>query len=253
VTATATVTGSAGGPSQILDVPRRGTADPANDAAGQGLADPPAANVAAARAGALDACTRAPASTRTVACSSRPCGSVAVPHNDTTTVSSRSAVPARSICRPDDAPERAGRIGVGAMAQDDVQQQQGDRWVGRLLGQQFEAELGSIMGCGRPTVNSSSPRSRMTWPSPVKFGRPCVVAPTGKPRSAAAGCSSGCRPGRWPPRAWPSVSPETSGMVTPGATRMWLRTRSPVRWATAAAMTRAAAHPVSSRGNSTRG
>ena len=59
----------------------------------------------------------------------------------------------------------AGRVGVRAVAEHDVEQDHGDPRVGGLPQQPLVAQAWSIIGCGRPRVNRSSPRSISVWPS----------------------------------------------------------------------------------------
>ena len=125
-----------------------------------------------------------------------PCGSVSVPQTEPTMVSGRPASGrdprrARSMAGRD----RAGRIGVAAVAEHDVQQDDGRR---RIVGAPPTIcslrRRKSIIGCGRPTVYSSSPRS--ITENAVR--RRAADRGSGRPPSRACRRCTGRASSRWP-------------------------------------------------------
>jgi len=67
--------------------------------------------------------------------------------------------------------QRPGGVGVGPVADDDVEEDDADVGIARLLLEDLDPGAGSIIGCGRPRVYSSAPWSRQTW-LPGGAGRP---------------------------------------------------------------------------------
>ena len=98
----------------------------------------PSATAAAARAAAaLEANTAAPAATRSAACRSRCCGSPRVPMRAITTAAGRRRRAGRCSDRRR---QSRRRVGLGTVAEDDVQQQHPDVRIGGLGGQQVQAQ-----------------------------------------------------------------------------------------------------------------
>ena len=110
----------------------------------------------------------------------RPCGSPSVPLSETTT-GERPARP--SAVRRARAARIAGelgrRVGVGAVAEHEVEEQHAARRVGGLGGDPLHPQRGSIIGCARPWVSASSPKSMTTCPSSRRSGP--------RPRSGRSG------------------------------------------------------------------
>ncbi len=95
---------------------------------------------------------------------------------------------ARGLDRGD---ERARWIGMRAVPEDDVEEDDGRRRIGPGGGDMLVAQSGSIIGWGRPTVYSSSPRSMISWscarsaPSSslrMSFASPASDPPLNRPR-----------------------------------------------------------------------
>ena len=120
--------------------------------------------VAAMRAArALLGASRTPASASSASWPARPCGSPSVPQTDATMASRRPAPSAVACAARDRGASAPAGSALAPVAEHDVEQDDGRRGVGG--GRQIVSlrRRGSIIGCGRPTVYSSSPRSRISW------------------------------------------------------------------------------------------
>ena len=141
-----------------------------------------AAAMRATRARALLSASSTPASRSAASCRSRPCGSSSVPHTRPTNASEPLFFALMLSSRRD----HLGRgIGVRAVAEHHVEQDHRHRRDRRLPRRcRSLRRRWSIIGCGRPRVNTSSPRSISV----------CSRTSTGR-RSLVLG-----RPARWTTR-----------------------------------------------------
>ena len=169
------------------------------DHGGRGVHRSPSTSSTARRvAPALDRWTSAPASASARTWRSRPCGSAAVPTTATTTGCRTAAI---AGC------EQRGRVGLGAVPEDDVEQDDRGLRVGGGAGQVLEPQrrvdhrvrpaggVGVVAevheACGRR--RRRAPRSRSAWPR-----RPGCRRRTGR---AGAGRWTALRPSRSPARS----------------------------------------------------
>ena len=135
---------------------------------------------------ALDRNTSAPACDQRVAWVSRSCGSAAVPHRRHHDGQRPGRPPPRCRWRGHRRGQPAGRVRLGTVSEHDVQQQhRRPRGPPPASASRSSRTVGSIIGCGRPRVNASSPRSTITCPRPVSRGTPWTIASGGSPRSGA--------------------------------------------------------------------
>ena len=149
--------------------------------------DPTAMLAALVAAWALDRNTSAPAWTSVVAWVSRRCGSAAVPHRHTTTERTRPSASAVSIAAATAGASR--RAGSGSAPCPRTTSNRTTETSGSSAWSVSRASrtVGSIIGCGRPRVNASSPRSRITCPWPASRGTPWRIASAGSPSSGRSG------------------------------------------------------------------
>ena len=134
---------------------------------------PPAMTAAARAAAAFEANTRAPAPAKRRACACRPVGRRSVPHSATTTDSDRPSAAAVVIAARIAGASRPAGSGSAAWPSTTSSKMTMTSGSAACWANNSSRSVGSIIGCGRPAVNASSPRSTIAWPSPVRCGRPC--------------------------------------------------------------------------------
>ena len=183
------VTSGAGTPSTISGSPALITCTPPSITGRPPSASaPPASRIASRAAAALDPASSTPASRSVRAWASKPCGSAAVPQIEATNAIGRSAAARASRTAAATAPAGSGWAPWPSTTSSSTTPTVGSAAACTI---RAARAAGSIIGCGRPAVYWSSPRSITSAGSPARpsstLASPASVPPVYSPSTRPAG------------------------------------------------------------------